>query len=344
VISASQPINTRRLAVALLGVVICLELTLRTVSAVWLHKPFWDDRKYVPDPHLIWKLNPGYAGIWMPLFPYLKINSLGLVGPEPRRPKGAETVRVIILGGSVQFGFGIHNFDSTSYAFLSRLLKEKGSPNRNYELLNASAPGYSSFNGRRFVEYELGRLDADVLILGFGGNDAAFDVALDKDPDKDWDVSNVSLGGALALSYILQWEEAGRQWLIDRLLPPVKYPHRSDFPRRVPISDFRDNLRVSVEICRQSGVEPILLCEPHPHGVTDRTGKIAAHQAYQDETRRVAGEMNVLLVDADSLLARYPTHEIYPDPTVQFFYPSIAGQRLMAELMFEAILKAEAVK
>ncbi|RJP82411.1 MAG: hypothetical protein C4524_00645 [Candidatus Zixiibacteriota bacterium] len=343
-IRANQPIHTRRLALVILGVVILLELGFRAIGAVWLNRPFWDDRKYVPDEHLIWKLNPGYSGIWNPLFPHLKINRQGLVGPEPSRPKDPGTVRIIILGGSVQFGFGIHDFDSTSYSFLARRLRERESMQRKYELLNASAPGYSSHNGLQFVRHKLARHEADVLIMGFGGNDGAFDLAPDKDPAKDWSVSDMSIGGALTYSCILRWEETLRENVLSKYFPHKTVAFKRDFPRRVPLSDFRDNLRACVEDCRARGVEPILLVEPHPHGVSDPTGKVATHQAYQEAIRRVAGDMGVILADADSVLQHYPVGEVYPDPTVQFFYPSIRGQEVMAEVMLEALERAGAVK
>jgi lysophospholipase L1-like esterase len=334
-----KPINTRALALLILAVVLCLELILRSVSYFELHKPFWDDRKYVHDEHLIWKLNPGYKGVWNPLFDYLAVNSLGLVGAEPSVPKPKNVRRIMVVGGSVTFGFGIHDPDSTSFVLLGSLLNARGD-GLKYEMLNASAPGYSSYNGRKFTDYRLGDLNADALIIAFGSNDGAHDTAPDKDPQKDWSVSDMSIRGAVTYSYILQWIEAWRQQIKPKITKPRPMMFRSEYPFRVPLDDFRENMTAIVNRCRELGVQPILLCEPHPHGTDDPTGKIALHHTYQEAIRALAQELKVPLADADSVFQGYPSTDFYPHPETQIFYPTVLGQLLMADVLYKTLEKA----
>jgi lysophospholipase L1-like esterase len=336
--AVGKPINTRALALLILAVVLGLELILRSVSYFALHKPFWDDRKYVHDEHLVWKLNAGYKGVWNPLFDYLAVNSRGLVGDEPSEPKPMNVRRILIVGGSVTFGFGIHDSDSTSFSLLGSLLNARGDGLR-YEMLNASAPGYSSYNGRKFADYKLANLNADVLIIAFGGNDGAHDTAPDKDPRKDWGVSDMSIRGAVTYSYTLQWIEAWRQQIKPKITKPRTPLFRSEYPFRVPLEDFHENMAAIVYRCRELGVQPILLCEPHPHGVPDPTGKMAIHQTYQEAIRALARELKVPLADADSVFQGYPSTDFFPHPETQFYYPTVKGQLLMAEVIYHTLEK-----
>ena len=132
-------INTRRLGWVIIIGAITLEFAARAFSFWGLNRPFWDDRKFLPDRYVIWKLHPGYKGVWTPLFRHLEVNRQGLIGPEISQPKGQDVLRIIIIGGSVTFGYGTPHPDSTCRSLVEALL-QKRADGRRYEVLNASAP------------------------------------------------------------------------------------------------------------------------------------------------------------------------------------------------------------
>lgn len=328
-------IGMQRLGVILLSGLILLEFGLRLVTYTVLKRPFWDDRKYVPDEYAIWKLNPGYEGRWEDI-PYLKINSLGLVGPELKSPKGDSTVRVAVIGSSVTFGKFCPSLDSSCCHLLLDLLNQREDGKR-YELLNGSVYGYSSYNGMQFVLHQLDRLEADILIISFGWNDGAFDVAADKIPGKDWKIYDTSTRGALTYSYILQWIAALSERLCQKLQKEQPLVRSGDFPCRVSPEDFKANITAMVEKCAQLDVKPVLLCEPHPHGVPDIRGKLTIHERYQKSMRQLSSEQGIPLTDADSVFALYPAEEFFDDPAEPFVYPNTKGQHLMAQVMYETL-------
>jgi lysophospholipase L1-like esterase len=328
--------SLQRLPLVLLLLLVAIELGFRLLAYAVLGRPFWDGRKWVPDEHLIWKLNPGYQGSWETL-KHIEINSLGLVGPELIRPKDPDTIRLIVVGGSVTFGNSCTDLDSTCCPMLLNLLQQRGRGER-YELFNGSVAGYSSYNGRQFVEHQLPGLDADILILAFGWNDIAHDLAEDKTPGKDWQVYDTATRGALTYSYTLQALRAVHQVVRSKIGRSQLAGHES-FPYRVVLENFWENLRAMIQECRRLGVTPILLCEPHPRNYPDREGRLELHGSYLNVLRDLSRELQAPLADADSAFAAYPTAEVFQRPERQFIYPTTFGHRLMAEMLYSCVLR-----
>jgi lysophospholipase L1-like esterase len=100
----------------------------------------------------------------------IQTNSAGFRGPEITPDKDPAVFRILIFGDSSSFGWGV-NFDQTYGAILQREL-EKTFPEKKFELGNFAIPGDSSEYGRLLFD-QLGRqYEADLVIFGFGANDA----------------------------------------------------------------------------------------------------------------------------------------------------------------------------
>lgn len=81
-------------------------------------------------------------------------------------PKG-DVVRILALGDSCTFGLGVED-DETWPAQLQAMLAERGVA---AEVVNAGVPGYTAFQGLRWLEARAEELDPDLLIVSFGFND-----------------------------------------------------------------------------------------------------------------------------------------------------------------------------
>ncbi len=68
------------------------------------------------------------------------VNALGMRGPERGASKPAGTARILLLGDSFAFGWGVEQ-DETFGARLERLLTERVGP---VEVLPAAVPGWST--------------------------------------------------------------------------------------------------------------------------------------------------------------------------------------------------------
>ncbi len=128
----------------------------------------------VSDPLLFWTLKPNLKGMRIeghiretPIRFTLSTNSRGLRGPEI--PGRKARFRILALGDSTTFGLGVDD-DQTWPAVLERLLRGKsGGP---VEVINAGVPGYSAFQGMRYLRERGLSLDPDLVLATFGFNDA----------------------------------------------------------------------------------------------------------------------------------------------------------------------------
>jgi lysophospholipase L1-like esterase len=112
-------------------------------------------------------LSPDYLDTWERIT--YRINSLGLRGPEASGPKSADTVRVLVLGDSVAFGWGIEEEDSLVYQLQRHLNRsERGT---QFEVWNAGVPGYATWHELQYLVEKEETFEPDVILVTFMFND-----------------------------------------------------------------------------------------------------------------------------------------------------------------------------
>ena len=162
----SRWLSRERVAVALLAAAgLVLPLTLLDCGL----RPFVDPKTtiYVADEELGWKLRPGredeYGGV------RVRINERGLRGPELPFEKPPENLRILWLGDSVTFGYGV---EATAALFPYRVA-ELLAPRigRGIESVDAGVGGYSPWQERAWLEREGWRYEPDLVVVGFVLND-----------------------------------------------------------------------------------------------------------------------------------------------------------------------------
>jgi lysophospholipase L1-like esterase len=119
------------------------------------------------DPDLGWHLKPGAVDFWggEPV----RINANGMRGPVRPFAKPAGTQRVLFLGDSVAFGFGVADDSRTVPARAERTLTQAlGSP---VECINAAVDGYSTWQEHWVLKRTGLRYQPDVVVLCFVLND-----------------------------------------------------------------------------------------------------------------------------------------------------------------------------
>ncbi|MFH1460664.1 MAG: GDSL-type esterase/lipase family protein [Candidatus Omnitrophota bacterium] len=97
----------------------------------------------------------------------LKTNSLGLRNAEIIDPKPQETLRIICLGASSTFGWGVGQ-ESMYSKKLEELLNAKGI---NAEVINAGVIGYTTFQGKEMFKKELFKYKPDLITIAYILND-----------------------------------------------------------------------------------------------------------------------------------------------------------------------------
>lgn len=120
--------------------------------------------RYRPHPYLAYVLNPDFTSPGGGTHH----NALGFRGPELAREKAPGTRRVVLLGGSTTYDSEIERDEETFAARLEALLREGGVA---VEVLNAGAPGYTSWESWILLELRVLELEPDLVVVSHGTND-----------------------------------------------------------------------------------------------------------------------------------------------------------------------------
>ena len=244
--------------VALLAVLGLLELWARAdlgtgfVQGHWVGPPQAISGRF--DPYLGWANREGsrariagQGGRYT-----VAINGQGLRGPERPFAKPAGTVRIVLLGDSTAWGWGVE--DGEAFA---RLAEAELGP--GVEICNLAVPGYSTDQELLILEREGVRHEPDLVLLALVHNDLVgnnFPVfhempkpCFDLGPDGTLGLNNVPLDpppgdSRLAARYALR-RASTHSALIKRLLPkPPVYqrPNLEDPATLAGIAKYWDHL------------------------------------------------------------------------------------------------------
>ncbi len=129
------------------------------------------DRKsttiFVRDDVLGWRLRPGVEDEWAGL--RVRVNGKGLRGPEVPYARELGVPRILYLGDSVTFGFGLPRAEQAYPYAAQRVLEDL--LGRRVETVNAGVGGYSPWQERLYLRDEGLRYSPDLVVLGFVLND-----------------------------------------------------------------------------------------------------------------------------------------------------------------------------
>lgn len=110
---------------------------------------------------------------------YAHINSSGYRGQEFAYKKSADTKRILVLGDSTTFGFGVEDNETIPY-FLSESLKSQMTT--KFQVINAGyASGFSPDSAYVYLKNEGLKLKPDIIILNFSVFNDIIDIV-----EMDW--------------------------------------------------------------------------------------------------------------------------------------------------------------
>ncbi len=289
---------------------------------------FWRDSK------LFWKFRPDQT-ITSNFFEgrTYRINSSGFRGEEI--PPASDKVRIVALGNSCTFGWGMDD-DAVFINQLGAMINGDGQL-PPVEIINAGIPGYSSFQGRRFLVSDIAPLRPDIALIMFAWNDQW--AAADNIPDKDiqfasqavLDIQNFfarfKLYGVLRRLILSATEES-----LDNKL------NKENPVYRVGLDDFYANLNTMVQYCIHEGIIPILMTSPIPalekyYPPGSRSPMHVYHHYYNLQTRDVARNSKSILIDLAAEFDMYD--DLYDDAPKDPIHFNAKGHKLVAELIFK---------
>ncbi len=226
---------------------------------------------------------------------HVQTNSRGFRGgevPAERPPRG---VRILAVGDSSTFGYGVRT-DETYTAVLKRLLSKRF-PGRAVEVINAGTPGWSSGNGAAFLAREGLNWKPDAVLIHFGYNEQLGSGPGAPHYDYDPALRRVlfhPLGEAVRTLVDPPAPEGGkardtREALLDRF---------RDFPRRTKLFLFLDRAKESLRSTTGRIVGRVKS--------SDLAGWFL-RRIYEREPERIHGPLRVPIV-GNHVVEAYGTH------------------------------------
>ena len=177
----NAPRRIAPLALAVASIVIfcgVMELTLRAAAGLGLVelsppptvRDAWARDGWAVDRDLNWVRPRNYtgydAGKWF------QTNSFGLRDREMSLDKPPKTVRILALGDSTVFGFGVPVEGTFSKRLEAMLNKDPG--DTRFEVINAGVQGYSVYSAFVYLKRDGIRFDPDLILLEVNYNDRRY--------------------------------------------------------------------------------------------------------------------------------------------------------------------------
>lgn len=131
---------------------------------------------YRPDPEVRYALAPNQHG-WID-DGFVTTNSSGFRGADVEMPKPPGRFRIVVLGDSVAFGWGVN--DPETFSARMEQFVHVRMPDADADVVNLAVPGYGTRQEVVMLERNLKRLQPNLVLLGFYANDVP-DALLDID-------------------------------------------------------------------------------------------------------------------------------------------------------------------
>ncbi|MBT6488032.1 MAG: hypothetical protein HOK71_25560 [Planctomycetaceae bacterium] len=293
------------------------------------------------DPERFWRLKPSLQlstktdKRWSGMI----ANSRGFRNREFSLKKPAGTYRIVCIGDSTTFGFGV-DWDEAWPHRLEGLLNASSSGSR-IEVINAGVPGYTSYQGLQYAKQLLPALQPDLVVVTFGNNDGW---CWDNHTDREFARSRRDRAGVplLRSSRAMQ---LGTLWYQNRLKNSSRPDHRwaddvwsyrtePDWTPRVPVNEFAENLSEIALLCHRAGTKIALVQWP------DRIqlgGTPTPRQHYLDAIERVCADQAIPRANVVTAFMVRPseTRAMYlPDDNI---HVDAAGNRIVARAVANVI-------
>lgn len=217
------------------------------------------------DQKLLWKqranLNVEFEG------EKVQTNNFGMRFKEPKVLKKKDVFRIICLGGSPTFGWGVR--EENTYAVKLKELLSNKYPDKKIEVLNAGMIGYSSFQGVKLLENEILKLSPDLITVAYVINDVDKYRFFQSNgrADKDLKKRNQALIVLENLLYQSRFVRVYQKmvykfqnWVSKKTQKGAQLAYRSI--RRVDLDDYEKNLRKMINIAHNNRVKVVLIKMP----------------------------------------------------------------------------------
>jgi len=334
--SGQQPVPKPGCLKKLLFLVILIGggfLVLCVITEIVLRMAGYGDLEvYDPDPRVFWRLRAGQDSYTKINRKPVHVNSLGTRGAEVSPEKPVNTFRILMLGDSKTFGWGLAD-DETYAAAVERNLRALNGHGRQIEVINAGVNAWSYQQMRTFLEEVAIHWRPDVVVIGDGNlwtqfsseNDPAFVRKM---------MRSVRIKNLLRRS--ATWHYLGEVKLQsvysryrEKFIPidPKQDELFKEAQRSNPNAMFENAISEMCAISKRFNATPVLLYMPLEESFERRAmGNSNALREIGELKRRIAREENVLLCDAQAAMWSQSNVYLPDDPA----HPNMLGAAVIA--------------
>jgi lysophospholipase L1-like esterase len=288
------------------------------------------------DDSIVYELKPGVRGRF--LGAPVAVNSLGMRDDERELPKRPQTFRIVGLGDSLMFGWGVR-LEETFLALLEKELNARSSE-RRFEVWNLAVPGYNSVQEVETFAAKADGIRPDLVIVNWVGNDMDLPSFLAESPDV-W-----SLRKSFLLDFVRRrWRAWRGKRVKSSTLVPVEFDERSLLPKlkaeEVPVR-YRpllgtDNMLQALDrlaaLARKYRIRAVVLFDWNSPQADP--AKAESHYPSRMVVKRWCAERGYLVIDTEERVLGY-LQEHHLDTSVLWLsssdpHPSVLRHRLIAE-------------
>lgn len=247
-----------------------------------------DEKNFVHDPKLLWR----------PKGKNLTFNSQGFRGRILLDNKPKNEFRIFALGDSNTLGWEKPHRAHWPGCLYKLLAVEDD----RFEVANAGVYGYSSYQGLQRLE-EILAYRPDMMLISFGANDAQKVVV----PDAEFRAGvfrSAVFRTRIGHLVIAAWD----QFVAYRRNPE----HRGPVPR-VSLPQYKANLKEIIRICKENGIQCVLLTRPFVGPPHDGMDWRAAAPDYVAATIEVGKNQNVPVIDLHAHFADEDKEDYFVD-------------------------------
>jgi lysophospholipase L1-like esterase len=289
---------------------------------------------------IVYELKPGLDGIFCGQ--RLRTNSRGMRYRESPVEKPADTYRIVGLGDSVMFGWGVDQ-DQTYLALLEQRLNALPGTHRRFEVLNFAVPGYNTTMEVATFEQKALPFNPDLVVIQFVSND--FDVPYFMQRPDD--------GLSWRRSYLLDLIRVRLGWLkaaTNDQLVEAGLEGLGEGQQREVLDQYRH--MVGTDAYRRAMERLAALTRPRDIPVLVILGKGAPGQ--REVIDEVAAQNGFRLVEAKPYTDAYIRRQGIPDTkearqkalwvSATDRHPNAAGHAIYADLLMDELIRIGVVE
>lgn len=255
----------------------------------------------------------------------VSINSSGFRGELIPAEKPPHTIRIIGIGDSVMFGWGVK--DHETYLALLQSKLNANLKKFSWEVINTAVPGYNTVMEVETLKQKGLLYKPDIVILNYVGNDTDLPNFINEPEDYF----------ALDESFCIKYFNNRSLRSIELKKAPVKFQEKrfENNPHRVP---QRYKGMVGKDAVRRAMEELSSLSQTHGFEVI-----VLSHRYYPEWVKKMCEELNFHIIETGPEWQKYSIAQKIKDPEKIWRlnekdpHPSVIGHQFMSNLLFNYI-------